>query len=154
MTWNDGVSCKRVCTIESIPQTKKNRRLRSGWRYGVTLISHSLSFCYVEGCPCGAVYPPPSARPFFKGLHNSHVKTLTLRKVAFPISSFRAKREIFVIRGSVVDVWSPKNEKPAISWTLNLEPWTLNFSISILEDAPRFLCLSLICIVRSMSKRK
>ena len=62
----------------------------------------------------GAVYPPPSARPFFKGLHNSHVKTLTLRKVAFPISSFRAKREIFVIRGSVVDVWSPKNEKPAI----------------------------------------
>ena len=78
-------------------------------------ISHSLSFLHVEGCPCGAVYPPPSARPFFKGLHNSHVKTLTLRKVAFPISSFRAKREIFVIRGSVVDVWSPKNEKPAIS---------------------------------------
>ena len=63
-------------------------------------ISHSLSFLHVEGCPCGAVYPPPSARPFFKGLHNSHVKTLTLRKVSSPISSFQAKREIFVIRGS------------------------------------------------------
>ena len=60
-------------------------------------ISHSLSFLHVEGCPCGAVYPPPSARPFFKGLHNSHVKTLTLRKVSSPISSFQAKREIFVI---------------------------------------------------------
>ena len=24
--------------------------------------------------PCGAVYPPPSARPFFKGLLNCHVK--------------------------------------------------------------------------------
>ena len=54
-------------------------------------ISHSLSFLHVEGCPCGAVYPPPSARPFFKGLHNSHVKTLTLRKVSSPISSFREK---------------------------------------------------------------
>ena len=54
-------------------------------------ISHSLSFLHVEGCPFGAVYPPPSARPFFKGLHNSHVKTLTLRKVSSPISSFRAK---------------------------------------------------------------
>ena len=61
-------------------------------------ISHSLSFLHVEGCPCGAVYPPPSARPFFKGLHNSHVKTLTLRKVSSPISSFQAKQEIFVIR--------------------------------------------------------
>ena len=49
-----------------------------------------ISFLHVEGCPCGAVYPPPSARPFFKGLHNSHVKTLTLRKVSSPISSFRA----------------------------------------------------------------
>ena len=37
-------------------------------------ISHSLSFCYVKGCPCGAVYPPPSARPFFKGLLRCHVK--------------------------------------------------------------------------------
>ena len=74
MTWNNGVSCKRVCAIESIPQTKKIRRLRSGWRYRITLISHSLSFCYVEGCPCGAVYPPPSARPFFKGLLSCHVK--------------------------------------------------------------------------------
>ena len=63
-------------------------------------ISHSLSFLHVEGCPCGAVYPPPSARPFFKGLHNSHVKTLTLRKVSSPISSFRAKREIFLAQRS------------------------------------------------------
>ena len=47
-------------------------------------ISHSLSFLHVEGCPFGAVYPPPSARPFFKELHNSHVKTLILRKVSFP----------------------------------------------------------------------
>ena len=54
-------------------------------------ISHFLSFHHVEGCPCGVVYPPPSARPFFKGLHNSHVKTLTLRKVFFPISSFQAR---------------------------------------------------------------
>ena len=37
-------------------------------------ISHSLSFRYVEGYPCGAVYPPPSARPFIKGLLNCHVK--------------------------------------------------------------------------------
>ena len=59
-------------------------------------ISHSLLFLHVEGCPCGAVYPPPSARPFFKGLHNSHVKTLTLRKVSSPISSFRAKQEILL----------------------------------------------------------
>ena len=63
-------------------------------------ISHSLSFLHVEGCPCGAVYPPPSARPFFKGLHNSHVKTLTLRKVSSPISSFRAQREIFLAQRS------------------------------------------------------
>ena len=63
-------------------------------------ISHSLSFLHVEGCPCGAVYPPPSARPFFKGLHNSHVKTLTLRKVSSPVSSFRAKREIFLAQRS------------------------------------------------------
>ena len=57
-------------------------------------ISHSLSFLHVEGCPCGAVYPPPSARPFFKGLHNSHVKTLNLRKVSSPhivISIYRAE---------------------------------------------------------------
>ena len=59
-------------------------------------ISHSLSFLHVEDCPCGAVYPPPSARPFFKGLLRWHVKTLTLRKVSSPISSFRAKREIFL----------------------------------------------------------
>ena len=37
-------------------------------------ISHSLSFLHVEGCPCGAVYPPPSARPFFKGLLSWHGK--------------------------------------------------------------------------------
>ena len=37
-------------------------------------ISHSLSFRYAEGCPCGAVYPPPSARPFFKGPLSCHVK--------------------------------------------------------------------------------
>ena len=54
-------------------------------------VSHFLSFPHVESCPCGAVYPPPSARPFFKGLLNCHVKTLTLRKVSSPISSFREK---------------------------------------------------------------
>ena len=63
-------------------------------------ISHGFSSDHVEGCPCRAVYPPPSARPFFKGLHNSHVKTLTLRKVSSPISSFRAKREIFLAQRS------------------------------------------------------
>ena len=63
-------------------------------------ISHSLSFLCVEGCPFGAVYPPPSARPFFKGLHKSHVKTLTLLKVSSPISSFQAKREIFLAQRS------------------------------------------------------
>ena len=62
-------------------------------------ISHSLSFLHVEGCPFGAVYPPPSARPFFKGLYNIHVKTPTLRKVSSPISSFRAEREIFLAHG-------------------------------------------------------
>ena len=50
-----------------------------------------------KAAPSGQIYPPPSARPFFKGLHNSHVKMLTLRKVSSPISSFQAKREIFVI---------------------------------------------------------
>ena len=63
-------------------------------------ISHGFSSDHVEGCPCGAVYPPPSAHPFFKGLHNSHVKTLTLRKVSSPISSFRAQREIFLAQQS------------------------------------------------------
>ena len=63
-------------------------------------ISHSLSFLHVEGCPAGQIYPPPSARPFFKGLHNGHVKTLTLRKVSSPISSFRAKREIYLAQRS------------------------------------------------------
>ena len=47
-------------------------------------VSHSFSFLHVEGSPFGAVYPPPSARPFFKGLHNGYVKTLTLRKVSSP----------------------------------------------------------------------
>ena len=78
-------------------------------------ISHSLSFLHVEDCPCGAVYPPPSARPFFKGLYNSHVKTLTLRKVSSPISSFRAQREIFVIRGQVKDVRTAASEKHRVS---------------------------------------
>ena len=63
-------------------------------------ISHGFSSEHVEGCPFGAVYPPPSARPFFKGLYNSHVKKLTLRKVSSPISSFRAKREIFLAQRS------------------------------------------------------
>ena len=44
-----------------------------------------------KAAPSGQIYPPPSARPFFKGLYNGHVKTLTLRKVSSPISSFRAK---------------------------------------------------------------
>ena len=36
-----------------------------------------------------------------KGLHNGHVKTLTLRKVSSPpISSFRAQREIFLAQRS------------------------------------------------------
>ena len=56
-------------------------------------ISHSLSFLHVEGCPCGAVYPPPSARPFFKGLHKSHVKMLTLRKVSSPPYRHFERRE-------------------------------------------------------------
>ena len=38
--------------------------------------------------------------PFFKGLHNSHVKTLTLHKVSSPVSSFRAQREIFLAQRS------------------------------------------------------
>ena len=37
-------------------------------------ISHGFSSGHVEGYPCGAVYPPPSARPFFKGLLSCHVK--------------------------------------------------------------------------------
>ena len=73
-------------------------------------ISHSLSSAHVEGCSCGAVCPPPSARPFFKGLHNSHVKTLTLRKVSSPISSFRAKREIFLAHGKT-GLWDGKKQK-------------------------------------------
>ena len=36
-------------------------------------ISHYLSFLHIEGCPCGAVYPPPSACPFFKGLLSGKV---------------------------------------------------------------------------------
>ena len=32
------------------------------------------------------------------------------RRHQTPVSSFRAQREIFVIRGLMVDVWSPKRE--------------------------------------------
>ena len=63
-------------------------------------ISHGFSSDHVEGYPCGAVYPPPSARPFFKGLLRWHVKTLTLHKVSSPVSSFRAQREIFLAQRS------------------------------------------------------
>ena len=50
--------------------------------------------------PLREVYPPPSARPFFKGLLCWHVKTLTLCQVSSPISSFRAQREIFLAQRS------------------------------------------------------
>ena len=73
-------------------------------------ISHSLSFLHVEGCPFGAIYPPPSARPFFKGLLRWHVKTLTLHKVSSPVSSFRAKREIFLAHGKT-GLWDSKKQK-------------------------------------------
>ena len=73
-------------------------------------ISHSLSFLHVEDCPCGAVYPPPSARPFFKGLLRWHVKALTLRKVSSPISSFRAQREIFLAHRKT-GLWDGKKQK-------------------------------------------
>ena len=36
--------------------------------YGAT------NFLNLIALPCGAVYPPPSARPFFKGLLSCHVK--------------------------------------------------------------------------------
>ena len=49
------------------------------------VISHSLSFLHVEGCPCGAVYPPPSARPFFKGLLRWHVKAQHPSATHFPM---------------------------------------------------------------------
>ena len=102
-------------------------------------ISHSLSFLHVEGCPCGAVYPPPSARPFFKGLHKNHVKKrnaqalLTSRwesqrieNTASPVLSFRAKREIFFVRGKAKDVGQrkagntvlPANRKNGVSCKL------------------------------------
>ena len=51
-------------------------------------ISHSLSFFHIEGCPFGAVYPPPSARPFFKGLHNSHVKSRPFARSPPPYRHF------------------------------------------------------------------
>ena len=53
-----------------------------------------------KAAPAGQIYPLPSARPFFKGLPNGHAKTLTLRKVSSPISSFRAQREIFLAQRS------------------------------------------------------
>ena len=34
--------------------------------------------------------------------------------VSIPVSSFRVKREIFVIRGQVGNVWKVKNGKPVI----------------------------------------
>ena len=55
-------------------------------------ISHSLSFRYVEGYPCGAVYPPPSARPFFKGLLRWHVKAQRPSATFFPMGK-STKRE-------------------------------------------------------------
>ena len=48
-------------------------------------ISHSLSFLHVEGCPCGAVYLPPSARPFFKGLLHWHAKAQRPSATHFPM---------------------------------------------------------------------
>ena len=68
------------------------------------VISHSLSFLHAEGCPCGAVYPPPSARPFFKGLHNSHVKTLTLRKVSSPYRHFEQSEKSSLHNGQMESV--------------------------------------------------
>ena len=86
-----------------MPYTTMTRKIEGSARDDDTrkrAISHSLSFHHVEGCPYGQIYPPPLARPFFKGLHNSHVKTLTLHKVSSPVSSFRAKREIFLAQRS------------------------------------------------------
>mgnify|MGYP004473343581 FL=1 len=47
-------------------------------------ISHSLSFLCVEGCPFGAVYPPPSARPFFKGATPLACKSATPKRHSLP----------------------------------------------------------------------
>ena len=44
--------------------------------------------------------------------------------VELPISSFRAKREIFVIRGEAVDVWKSKRETCS-SLTIGHDPYIL-----------------------------
>ena len=48
-------------------------------------ISHGFSSEHVEGCPFGAVYPPPSARPFFNGLLRWHVKAQRPSATFFPM---------------------------------------------------------------------
>ena len=86
-------------------------------------ISHSLSSAHVEGCSCGAVYPPPSARPFFKGATPLACKSATpkrhflldgkvnkMRIPLSPVSSFRAKREIFLAHGKT-GLWDGKKQK-------------------------------------------
>ena len=126
-------------------------------------ISHGFSSDHVESCPYGAVYPPPSARPFFKGAAQLACKSATPKRhslpdgkvnemriplspyqkpsprgegapkgrigywryerewgmrfkqaenenTAFPVSSFRAKREIFLAHGKT-GLWDGKKQK-------------------------------------------
>ena len=45
-------------------------------------ISHPLSSLLEKAAPAGQIYPPPSARPFFKGLLYWHAKTQSAREIS------------------------------------------------------------------------
>ena len=76
-------------------------------------ISHSLSFLHVEGCPCGADLSSAFGAPLLQGATPLACKSATPKRhslpdgksqrnenTAFPVSSFRAQREIFLAQRS------------------------------------------------------
>ena len=53
------------------PEGAELRRTVSGYRrYQVKRLTQRKGCGYDEWCLCEALYPPPSTRPFFKGLLN------------------------------------------------------------------------------------
>ena len=87
------------------------------------VISHSLSFLHVEGCPCGADLSSAFGAPLLQGATPLTGKSATpkrhflldgkvnkMRIPLSPVSSFRAKREIFLAHGKT-GLWDSKKQK-------------------------------------------
>ena len=86
-------------------------------------ISHSLSFLHVEGCPFGADLSSAFGAPLIQGATPLACKNATPKRRSLPdgkvnemriplspVSSFRAKREIFLAHGKT-GVWDSKKQK-------------------------------------------